>query len=91
MYRFLAPAVGVGLVLVCLIPVADFGGGNPCAPRPFAGAGVGLAVRLAEAETKLGRAGGDSGLPAPIPEEDSEESEVVEYEAPASVPSPDDA
>ena len=55
MYRFLAPAVGVGLILVCLIPVADFGGGNPCAVRPFAGAGVGLAVQLraAEAETKL--------------------------------------
>ena len=36
-------------------PAADFGGGNPCPPRPFAGAGVGLAVRLsaAEAETKL--------------------------------------
>ena len=43
-YRFLAPAVGVGLTLVYLIPVADFGGGNPCAPRPFAGADVGLAV-----------------------------------------------
>ena len=53
---FLASAVGVGLTLVCLIPVADFGGGNPCPPRPFAGAGVGLAVQLkaAEAETNLG-------------------------------------
>ena len=90
MYRFLAPAVGVGLTLVCLRPVAVFGGGNPCAPRPLVpGAGVGLAVRLVEAETNLGWASGDGGLP--IPEEDSEESEVVEYEAPASVPSPDDA
>ena len=56
-YRFLPPAVGVGLTLVCLTPVADFGGGNACAPRPLVpGAGVGLAVRLrvAEAETKLG-------------------------------------
>ena len=54
-YRFLAAAVGVGLTLVCLRPVANFGGGNPCAPRPFAGAGDGLAIRLraAEAETKL--------------------------------------
>lgn len=47
-YRFL----GVGLTLVCLFPAADFGGGGKpcCAPRPFAGAGVGLAVRLAGAE-----------------------------------------
>ena len=43
-YHFLAPAVGVGLILICLIPIANFGGGNFCPPHPFAGAGVGLAV-----------------------------------------------
>ena len=40
----------------------------------------------AEAELNLGWAGGDGRLPAP---EASEESEVVECEAPGSVPSPD--
>lgn len=50
-YRCLAPAVVVGLTLVCLLPVANFGGGNPRPLLKVAGAaGLGLAVQLREAE-----------------------------------------